>query len=153
MIHSRIVSKEIYGILKYFFCFVLRTRNFWGIDLEAKKIAEICKISRVCVNAIVREIRILIAKECEKISKTKFLQKMSGEIEEGESYFLLCYTRNCKQKEQKECVVSVGVGLARKRLCFYFVLRIRNSARMYAKTLVQRLYAKTLALQKNYCRL
>ena len=73
MIHSRIVSKEIYGILKYFFCFVLRTRNFWGIDLEAKKIAEICKISRVCVNAIVREIRILIAKECEKISKTKFL--------------------------------------------------------------------------------
>ncbi len=68
-------------ILKYF-CF----------DLEAKKIAEICKISRVCVNRILREIRILIAKECEKISK------MSGEIEVDESYFLLRYTRNCKNK-------------------------------------------------------
>nr|WP_142692702.1 hypothetical protein [Campylobacter troglodytis] len=40
-----------------------------SLDLEAKKIAEICKISRPCVNRILREIRILIAKECEKISK------------------------------------------------------------------------------------
>ncbi|TQR56567.1 hypothetical protein DMC01_09140 [Campylobacter troglodytis] len=44
-------------------------------------IAEICKISRVCVNAIVQEIRILTLKECEKVSK------MSGEIEVDESYF------------------------------------------------------------------
>ncbi|WP_427846083.1 hypothetical protein [Campylobacter troglodytis] len=47
--------------------------KYLRLDLEAKKIAEICKISRVCVNRILREIRILIAKECEKISKTKFL--------------------------------------------------------------------------------
>ena len=70
MIHSRISEKKFRQILKYF-C----------LDLEAKKIAEICKISRPCVNRIVREIRILISKECEKISK------MSGEIEVDESYF------------------------------------------------------------------
>ncbi|TQR53029.1 IS1595 family transposase, partial [Campylobacter troglodytis] len=55
--------------------------KYFCLDLEAKKIAEICKISRPCVNRILREIRILIAKECEKISK------MSGEIEVDESYF------------------------------------------------------------------
>ena len=60
MIHSRISEKKFREILKYF-C----------LDLEAKKIAEICKISRVCVNRILREIRILIAKECEKISAVK----------------------------------------------------------------------------------
>ena len=70
MVHSRISEKKFREILKYF-C----------LDLEAKKIAEICKISRPCVNRILREIRILIAKECEKISK------MSGEIEVDESYF------------------------------------------------------------------
>ena len=78
MIHSRISEKKFREILKYF-----------ALDLEAKKIAEICKITRACVNRIVREIRILISKECEKISK------MSGEIEVDESYFLLRYTRNC----------------------------------------------------------
>ena len=41
------------------------------------------------MNKIVREIRILMAKECEKISK------MSGEIEINEGYFLFRYTRNC----------------------------------------------------------
>ncbi|WP_246059086.1 hypothetical protein [Campylobacter troglodytis] len=57
----------------------------------------------------------MITKECETVSK------MSSEIEVDESYFLLRYTRNCKQKELKECVASVGVGLTRKHLCFYFV--------------------------------
>ncbi|WP_282432308.1 hypothetical protein [Campylobacter troglodytis] len=39
---------------------------------------------------IFKDLRILIAKECEKH------YKMSGEIEEGESYFLLRLTaRNC----------------------------------------------------------
>nr|WP_142692609.1 hypothetical protein [Campylobacter troglodytis] len=56
-------------------------------------------------------------------------------VEVDENYFLLRLTaRNCKQKGQKGCVVSVGVGLARKRLCFYFVLRTRNSTRRNAKT-------------------
>ena len=58
MIRSRISEKKFREILKYF-C----------LDLEAKKIAEICKISRPCVNRIVQQIRLLIAKECEKISK------------------------------------------------------------------------------------
>ena len=55
--------------------------------------------------------KLLTLKECEKISK------MSGEIEEGESYFLLRYTRNCKQKGQGVFVVSVGVGLEKRHLC------------------------------------
>ena len=50
-------------------------------DICVSKIAVLCKVSRPCVNRILREIRILIAKECEKISK------MSGEIEVDESYF------------------------------------------------------------------
>ena len=72
MFHSRISEKKFREILKYF-C----------LDLEAKKIAELCKISRPCVNRIMQQIRLLIAKECEKISK------MSGKIEVDESYFLL----------------------------------------------------------------
>ena len=51
------------------------------MDLEAVKIAEICKISRNSINKIVKEIRKLMAHECEKISK------MKGEIELDESYF------------------------------------------------------------------
>ncbi|WP_427846127.1 hypothetical protein [Campylobacter troglodytis] len=58
--------------------------KYFYLDLEAKKIAEICKISRVCANRILLEIRILIAKECEKISK------MSSELKVDESYFLQC---------------------------------------------------------------
>ena len=48
---------------------------------EAVKIAEICKISRNSINKILKEIRKLMASECEKISK------MKGEIELDESYF------------------------------------------------------------------
>ena len=51
------------------------------MDLEAVKIAEICKISRNSINKILKEIRKLMAHECEKISK------MKGEIELDESYF------------------------------------------------------------------
>ena len=58
------------------------TRNFArSLDLEAKKIAELCQISQQSLCKIFKEIRILIAKECEKVSK------MSGEIEVDESYF------------------------------------------------------------------
>ncbi|TQR56570.1 hypothetical protein DMC01_09155 [Campylobacter troglodytis] len=55
-----------------------------------------------------QKIRILIAKEC----KNAF--KMSGEIEVDESYFLFRLFCNCKQNVQKECVVSVYVGLIAK---------------------------------------
>ena len=102
-----------------YFLLPLTARNFARIDLEAKKIAEICKITRACVNRILREIRILIAKECEKISK------MNGEIEVDESYFLLRFvlqlrSRRCKAWTQKKG----GVKLTRKHLCFYFVLLV-----------------------------
>nr|WP_185908869.1 hypothetical protein [Campylobacter troglodytis] len=31
---------------------------------------------------------------------------------------------NCKQKGQSVCEANVGVGLATKHICFYFVLRV-----------------------------
>ena len=64
-------------------------------------------MSRVSVNAILQEIRILIAKECEKISAVKSKRVRVISV-------------------QGVCVASVGVELARKRLCFYFVLHTRN---------------------------
>ena len=63
------------------------------MDIESIKIAKLCKVSQKTTDKIIRNIRILIAKECEKISK------MQGEIEIDESYFLLCFTCNCKQNE------------------------------------------------------
>ena len=74
IVRSRISEKKFREILRYF-----------ALDLEAKKIAEICKISRPCVNRIVQQA--FNRKRMRKISKTKFLQKMSGEIEVDESYF------------------------------------------------------------------
>ena len=70
IVRSRISEKKFREILRYF-C----------LDLEAVKIAEICKISRNSINKILKEIRKLMAGECEKISK------MKGEIELDESYF------------------------------------------------------------------
>ncbi|TQR60742.1 hypothetical protein DMC01_04345 [Campylobacter troglodytis] len=60
MIHSRISEKKFREILKYF-----------TLDLEAKKIAEICKITRACVNRIVQQA--FNSQRVRKISKTKFL--------------------------------------------------------------------------------
>ena len=82
------------------------------MDIESIKIAKLCKVSQKTTDKIIKSISILIAKECEKISK------MQGEIEIDESYFgakrvrgkrgrgagkktpvfLLCFTCNCKQK-------------------------------------------------------
>ena len=89
--------------------------------------------------------KLLIAKECEKISK------MSGEIEEGESYFLLRFARNCEQKGQKECVEKGGVGLEKRHLCFYFVKPLVPLREGMLKCNRTSLYAQTLALQKNCC--
>ena len=80
IIRSRITEKKFCSILLYF-C----------LDIEATKISKITNISEVTLCKIFKQIRILIAKECEKISK------MQGEIEINESYFLLRFTRNCKQ--------------------------------------------------------
>ena len=70
IVRSRISEKKFREILKYF-----------ALDLEAKKIAQLCQISEQSLCKIFKEIHILTAKECEKISK------MSGEIEVDESYF------------------------------------------------------------------
>ena len=67
---SRISEKKFREILKYF-----------TEDIEATKIANLTGISRISVNKILKNIRILMASECEKISK------FSGEIEIDESYF------------------------------------------------------------------
>ena len=67
---SRISEKKFREILKYF-----------AEDIEASKISNLTKISEVTLCKIFREIRILMSKECEKISK------FSGEIEIDESYF------------------------------------------------------------------
>ena len=70
IIRSRISEKKFREILKYF-----------TEDIEASKISNLTKISEVSLCRIFREIRVLMAKECEKISK------FSGEIEIDESYF------------------------------------------------------------------
>ena len=74
IIRSRISEAKTREILKYF-C----------IDIEAVKIAKLSNISRQNVNKIFKQIRILIAKECETISK------MQGEIEIDESYFFASF--------------------------------------------------------------
>ena len=70
IVRSRISEKKFREILKYF-----------TEDIEASKISNLTKISEVTLCKIFREIRILMSKECEKISK------FSGEIEIDESYF------------------------------------------------------------------
>ena len=67
---SRISEKKFREILKLF-C----------LDLEAKKVAEISKISQKTIDKIFKQLRLLMLKECEQISK------LDGEIELDESYF------------------------------------------------------------------
>ena len=61
---SWISEKKFREILKYF-----------AQDIEATKIANLTGISRISINKILKNIRILMAKECEKISK--FSSKIS----------------------------------------------------------------------------
>lgn len=77
---TRMKNKYIirWGISEAKFREILR---YFCLDIEAVKIAEICNISRNTVNKILKQIRILMMNECEKISK------LSGEIEIDESYF------------------------------------------------------------------
>ncbi len=67
---SRISEAKFREIIKYF-----------SIDIEASKISKIVGISQVSLCKIFKQIRILMAKECEKITK------LNGEIEVDESYF------------------------------------------------------------------
>ena len=70
IVRSRISEAKFREILKYF-----------AEDIEASKISNLTKISEATLCKIFREIRALMSKECEKISK------FSGEIEIDESYF------------------------------------------------------------------
>lgn len=70
MYRSQISEKKFREILWYF-C----------LDLEAVKIAEICKISRITINKILKNIRLLMLQSCQNQGK------LSGEIEIDESYF------------------------------------------------------------------
>ena len=67
---SLISEKKFREILKYF-----------TEDIEAAKIANLTRISRISINKLLKNIRVLMPKECEKIFK--FL----GEIEIYKSYF------------------------------------------------------------------
>ena len=64
IVHLGISEAKFREILKYF-----------AEDIEASKISNLTKISEATLCKIFREIRILMSKECEKISK------FSGEIE------------------------------------------------------------------------
>ena len=68
IVRSRISEAKFREILKYF-----------AEDIEASKISNLTKISKVSLCRIFREIRILMAKECEKISK------FSGEISSSQA--------------------------------------------------------------------
>ena len=70
IIHFKISEKKFREILKYF-----------TEDIEATKIANLTRISRISINKILKNIRVLMSKECEKIFK--FL----GEIVIYKSYF------------------------------------------------------------------
>lgn len=82
--HSRISEAKFREILK-FFC----------LDLEAVKVAQICKISEKTINKIFKQILILMLKECEK------QVKLCGEIQIDESYF------GVKRVRGKEVVAQV----------------------------------------------
>ena len=68
IIRSRISQKKFREILKYF-----------AEDIEATKIANLTGISRISINKILKNIRILMSQECEKISK------FSGEISSSQA--------------------------------------------------------------------
>ena len=68
IIRSRISQKKFREILKYF-----------AQDIEATKIANLTGISRISINKILKSIRVLMSKECEKISK------FSGEISSSQA--------------------------------------------------------------------
>ena len=68
IIRSQISEKKFREILKYF-----------AEDIEATKIANLTGISRISINKILKNIRILMSQECEKISK------FSGEISSSQA--------------------------------------------------------------------
>ena len=68
IVRSRISEKKFREILKYF-----------TEDIETTKIANLIRIFRISINKILKNIRILMASECKKISK------FSGEISSSQA--------------------------------------------------------------------
>ena len=90
IVRSRISEAKFREILKYF-----------AEDIEASKISNLTKISEATLCKIFREIRALMSKECEKISK------FSGEIEIDESYFGAKRGKGKKRQRSKRKAASV----------------------------------------------
>ncbi|WQX08745.1 hypothetical protein E5P75_05040 [Helicobacter pylori] len=72
---TTMLNKYVIEFLKAKFREIIR---YFSMDIEASKIAKITRISRVIINKIIKQIRILITKECEKITQ------LNGEIEVDE---------------------------------------------------------------------
>ena len=109
IIRSRISEAKFREILKYF-----------TEDIEASKISNLTKISEATLCKIFREIRILMSKECEKISK------FSGEIFKPPRSFALRLTKaTLELRESKRyCACTLfekrGRGAANKTPVFLF---------------------------------
>ena len=109
IIRSRISEKKFREILKYF-----------TQDIEATKIAEFTNISEKTINKITKNIRILMSKECEKMSK------FSGEIFKPPRSFALRLTKaTLELRESKRyCACTLfekrGRGAANKTPVFLF---------------------------------
>ena len=115
--------------------YIYRSLNFWEkfreilkffcLDLEAIKVAEICKISEKTINKIFKQIRIKMAESCEKQAK------LSGEIEIDESYFeakrvhgkrgAWCKWKNKRSDATKWQVSCVAKRNKVKRLCLAYL--------------------------------
>ena len=128
---SRISEKKFREILKHI-----------AQDIETTKIANLTGISRISINKILKNIRILMAKECEKISK------FSGEISSSQArleallwnrwkLLLLRFARNCEQNGAKRVIGLVLALSLRKEVeaqqiklqCFYFATLIAVNRR------------------------
>ena len=88
---SRISEKKFREILKYF-----------TEDIEATKIANLTRISRISINKILKNIRILMASECEKISKfsgeiSSLQARLEASLWDWRKLLLLRFARNCEQ--------------------------------------------------------
>ena len=120
IVRSRISEAKFREILKYF-C----------TDIEAAKIAKFTKISEVSLRKIFKRIRILMATECEKISK------FSGEIEIDESYF------GAKQVRGLVLALSLRKEVEERQIKLRSLTSLRSllRAERYAKARRQGLYS------------
>ena len=118
IVRSRISEAKFREILKYF-C----------TDIEAAKIAKFTKISEVSLRKIFKRIRILMATECEKISK------FSGEISSSQARLEASLWNRRKllrsQASKRSCARTLfekrGRGAANKTPVFNFASLVTAS--------------------------